>query len=300
MFFTASDQFQIRYEKQSWSSAQNVLFIHGNLACLEWWAPTIKQLQNLQLRDLTESSKNASEPSKNTNDSSQKIADSAEIMGSLVCADWRGYGQSKGLTSPAEIDFNRYALDLVELLRSLELTDVHLVGHSTGGLIAMMAALQAPELFKSLVLLDSVGLKGLELDSPLEQVLQGFDQLQQDEKFCRMVLASTIKGMSETAPDFEALFQITRQCDPICWRGVPEVLATQIDLTRRIDQMTLSTLILHGEADQVLPVEGSTKLASQIAHSELKIIKDHGHSLNLEDPKLFASKLVRFWQGLVQ
>jgi non-heme chloroperoxidase len=47
---------------------------------------------------------------------------------------------------------SQYADDLAELIRKLNLTPVHLVGHSDGGFVTLYCACRNPSLVKSLVL----------------------------------------------------------------------------------------------------------------------------------------------------
>ncbi len=268
MVFQVSDGFNIRYQQESWPVSENVLFVHGNLASCEWWEPTLAALKD-QPGD--------------------------EGLGTLLSADWRGYGLSRGMKSAAEIDFSRFAADYIELIEKLELSRVNIVGHSTGGMIAMLAILQRPDLFKSLVLLDSVGARGLELQFPLTQVLAHFDLLSKDRSYFERVLATTIKGVDVESEHFRKILNVTWGCDRVAWVSVPEHLSTKIDFTDRLAELRLPTLILHGEEDLVLPATGSEKLHRQIGGSKLKILRGRGHSYNLEAPVEFASELREFW-----
>lgn len=272
MFFKVSDDFQIRFEETPWNlGGTNALFIHGNLASTEWWLPTFKALQ------------------------SKTATRTTAIPSKLLSLDWRGYGQSKGLNAVEEIDFEVYAEDCIELIESRGLNNVHLVGHSTGGMIAMLAALKKPELFKSMVLLDSVGAKGLELVLPKPQVLEHFDKMSKDRQYFEIVLAATVKNVDLASDEFKQILDITWNCDRVCWTGVIETLATKIDFEDRLRELKIPTLILHGSEDLVLPYAGSEKLNQQISGSHLKMIAGAGHSFNLENPSMFADELIRFW-----
>jgi pimeloyl-ACP methyl ester carboxylesterase len=270
MTLTLSDGFKMNYETAPWGRPLNALFIHGNLASLDWWLPTFEAL--------TTSGKSP-----------------IHGAGALIASDWRGYGKSTGLKSTGEIDFERFAQDYIELIEHLNLRDIHVVGHSTGGLIAMLAVLKRPELFKSLVLVDSVGAKGLELQLPLEQVLAHFDQMSKNYDYFSMVLAATIQGVDASYSQFQLILNTTWGCDKVAWVGVPERLATQIDFERRLPELRLPTLVMHGENDLVLPISGSEKLHRQIRSSRLEIVKSHGHSYNMEAPEAFARDLMSFW-----
>lgn len=267
------DGFELRMEKRGWGGPQNVLFIHGNLASCEWWRPTMGALCDLG------------------------GSGSDDSAGQLVCADWRGYGRSLGLKTESEIDFGRFAQDYIELIELQGLRNVHVVGHSTGGLIAMMAILLRPDLFKSLVLLDSVGAKGLELQLPLEQVLAHFKNMSENKEYFRQVLATTIRDMKADSSEFLEIVDVTWSCDKVCWEGVPRILSTCVDIEDRMSEIQLPTLVLHGADDLVLPAAGSEKLARQILRAELRILKDTGHSYNMESPIAFARDLRSFWSS---
>jgi pimeloyl-ACP methyl ester carboxylesterase len=262
-----SNGFKIAYTKVDGSS-RNVFFIHGNLASKEWWYPTMEIL-----------SQNKGE-------------------GSMVAADWRGYGESKGIESFLEINFETCATDVVNLIEDQKMSEVHLVGHSTGGLIAMMAVLQKPELFKSLTLLDSVGGTGLELELPKNQVLAHFGKMSVDKEYARGVLAATIDGCDPTSEEFTKLFNITWNCDKPMWQGVIDVLSDQIDITEKMDQINLPTLILHGDKDEVLKMEMAEKNKERLPNAKLKVMDNQGHSMNMENPKRLATELQSFWETL--
>ena len=260
--------FSIGYTSLEKSFDRNVLFIHGNLASKEWWYP------------------------------SMEIMKAKAGKGTLLAADWRGYGESKGIESVGEIDFETCASDFIALLEDQKLSDVHLVGHSTGGMIAMMAVLQKPDLFKSLTLLDSVGATGLELELPKEQVLAHFNNMSIDKDYCQMVLAATIKNCKTDDSSFQKLFEITWNCDKAMWQGVIEVLSEKIDFTAKMNQLTLPTLILHGDEDVVLPMKMAEHTHSLLPQSILKVMDGQGHSMNMENPKRLVSELESFWSGL--
>lgn len=269
----SSKGFNISYEHFSGITNNNILFIHGNLASKEWWHPSIEILKSQGL--------------------------SQNYPGQVLSADWRGYGNSKGLTTKSEINFDTFAGDYIALAENLNLKNIDLVGHSTGGLIAMKMILKKPELFRSCVLLDSVGPKGIQLELPLEQVLAHFTQMSINKDYCTQVLAATIQNVDSNSSLFQTFLEKAWQCDKIMWTGVIEELCTRTDISSEVSNIKLPVFILHGEKDMVLPLKGAELTHSLLSNSQLKVLPGHGHSYNIEDPQAFVSDLQTFWRSLV-
>lgn len=263
-----SNGFQIGFERVSNCGDENVFFIHGNLASKEWWYPGMELLGR------------------------------PDSQGVAIAADWRGYGDSRGVKSVSEIDFFQFAKDFVSLLKNQEMSQVNVVGHSTGGLIAMLCVLEEPDLFKSLTLLDSVGTTGLELTLPKEQVLAHFKKMSEDRDYAFPVLAATIKDVDPQSDMFRKLFEITWKADKVMFQGVIEVLSSQIDIRDRMNAIQLPTLILHGDQDVVLPMTMAEETHRHLPQSQLKVMDGQGHSMNLENPQRMINELQSFWSKL--
>lgn len=70
----------------------------------------------------------------------------------LVAPDLRGRGRSSGLPGPYGME--RHAADLEAVIEALELPKAHLVGHSMGGFVAVVAAHLYPHRFSDVLLID--------------------------------------------------------------------------------------------------------------------------------------------------
>ncbi|MEI2417991.1 alpha/beta hydrolase [Orrella sp. JC864] len=68
----------------------------------------------------------------------------------IVRWDMRGHGNSDQPPEHLPLSIERLAQDFVELMDALQLQSAHVVGSSTGGIIAMRAALEHPERFRTL------------------------------------------------------------------------------------------------------------------------------------------------------
>ena len=95
----------------------------------------------------------------------------------IVLFDYLGSGnshiQSYSIDKYTSLDV--YADDIVEIINTLNLKDVVFVGHSVGGMIGMLAAIKAPELFKNIIM---VGPSPCYINQP--GYYGGFDQHEVD------------------------------------------------------------------------------------------------------------------------
>jgi pimeloyl-ACP methyl ester carboxylesterase len=110
-----------RFRVLTWTGSEPaVLFLHGLTGVAEVWGPTVAAL--------------------------------GEAAPTSYAMDQRGHGHSaKPANGYAIADFVR---DLAELVAALGLDQPHLVGHSMGARVAMVAASRRPELFRSVAIVD--------------------------------------------------------------------------------------------------------------------------------------------------
>jgi 3-oxoadipate enol-lactonase len=262
--------FNIHYETSPSPVAENIVLVHGNLACRLWWHPLLDHWSR--------------------KDSGKGI---------VLNLDWRGFGKSKGLTSLDEINFDVFADDILALMNHLNLEQAHFVGHSTGGLIATLSGLCSPEKLVSMTLLDSVGPWGLRPELPEEQVYAHFKKMSEDKDYCTQVLAVTIHGAQADNSFFKQLRDEAWACDPVCWQGVIRQLFHFDDRTQQVQsQWSHPTLIVHGELDPVLPLKGSEQMQKIYPGSRLLTLANNGHSCNVEDPQQLSEILLNFWDSL--
>lgn len=209
--------------------------------------------------------------------------------------DLRGAGASAkppGPYTPA-----LFAQDLAALLDSLGEEDVHLVGHSGGGVVSQRFALDFPKRTRSLVLASTsseVGEKAkrawLRLADTIEH--NGFGPERDPDP----------RGFS---PDFAAahpevvrtLARRTRQNDPAAYAATARAFGSY-DWTAELALLEAPTLIVQGLDDQLTPPGGSVILSRGIAHARLLMVPGAGHNLPLEMPQLFTSTVLAFLAGL--
>lgn len=111
----------------------------------------------------------------------------------VVVPDRRGFGGSPDLSgSEYSSDYEVDAGDVVELLGS----GAHLVGHSYGGVVAMLAAARAPEKVRSLVLIEPAAHRAADEHQVVAEAIRAatvfMDQARQRpaEEYLRLVFAA--------------------------------------------------------------------------------------------------------------
>ena len=74
----------------------------------------------------------------------------------VICPDIRGYGTSAKPIGVEHYSFREMGSDVLALMDHLEIESAHLIGHDRGARVSHRLALDAPERFKTLTLMDIV------------------------------------------------------------------------------------------------------------------------------------------------
>ncbi len=266
MPFMQSKEKTLHYDLRPLSSPEDVLFIHGNLSSNKWWEPTMVELKAQWEEDET-------------------------LTGSLAAMEWLGCGKSRGPITAETLQMKELAKDYIQFCHTAGLKNVHLVGHSTGGLIALYCLLLEPGLFEKALLLDPVGAKGIQFG---QEMYDAFSQMKADREFCASVMAGTIRGVQPEDPQFQALVDDAFQVQEEIWHGVPDALK-QVDLYQHLKDIPHPVMVLHGEFDTLLPMAESQALAKGLPSGQFKKLKGQGHSTNMENPGLLAQEIIDFF-----
>jgi pimeloyl-ACP methyl ester carboxylesterase len=257
------ESFRMHYEVVRGCVPSDTLLIHGNIASNLWWQPAIDSWTKIKKEQ-----ENADQP----------------WRGLLIMAEWRGCGKSSGPSSEADMSFSVLANDYVELLESLGVQKANVIGHSTGGMIALHAMLQAPEHFRRAVLLNSVPAQGMPV-TPEMQV--AFLQMSRDREMVKKVLDRAIDQNDPNSTFFESLVDQAFSTHAVVWAHILQKLAG-IDVASELGRIRQPTLVLHGKNDAILPVEGSMKLAELLPEGRFQLLEHQGHSCNVENPDRFV------------
>lgn len=266
MPFLERNGIQLHYEILEGLVPADTLFLHGNLASNAWWRPAMEVWRA-----------NAK----------------PNLKGRIILAEWRGCGKSSGPGLEKDLAPEVLSTDANALLDSLKIKKAHFVGHSTGGLIGLVAMSQRPELYAKAVLLDPVSHKGIQFPP---EMFAAFTQMSQDRSFCELVMMGTIYQAQVGEELKEQLVSDAFGVHPLIWHGVPKALHAT-DVTSELPKVRQPVLVLHGEFDAVLPKNMSQELAGLLPNGRFYEIPGRGHSTNVEDPALFVKLTNEFLYG---
>lgn len=226
----------------------------------------------------------------------------------VVTYDRRGFGKS---SQPwTGYDYETFAADLDALLTALDLTDVALVGFSMGGgevvrylsrygsarvSRAVLAAAVPPYLYKS----DDNPDGGLD-DATIAGFQAGVttDRSAFLEEFTKNFFSAGKKlvGSGSLVSDTfrEDSRQIAAGASP---KGTLDCITAfgKTDFRADVAAVTVPTLVIHGDSDQVVPFEVSGKRSHEaIAGSQLVVVEGGPHGVNATHPEQFNAALLAF------
>ena len=211
-----------------------------------------------------------------------------------IAYDARGTGRSPVPAEPYGVP--ELAADAAEILAGRQ---AHVVGFSMGGYVALTLALAHPELVRSLVLAGS-GAGGTDRVPRPEHVRIAFQTAfgLTAEEFGRETLPYTFSpGWPDAEPErFEEILR-ARLVHPTPQATViahANACYTFYDAGCEVERVTNRALVLHGEADLIVPVENGRRLAARLPNATYVELPGKGHNLMLEDPATFNRIVLDF------
>ena len=220
-----------------------------------------------------------------------------------IAYDRRGFGDSEKPTHG--FDYDTLADDLLQVINQLELDRFILLGFSMGGgEVARFVSRHGESNLLGLVLAAAVTpYLAKTADNPqglLEcaQAEKKLSALQADrETYFQEFVKKFYEVNGEVVVDDTEIRKATtlcRQSDQIAAIGCMKAFSNT-DFRADIKEITVPTLVIHGDSDAIVPFEGSGKLAHQmIAHSELELISFGPHGINVSHSEQFNFRVIDF------
>lgn len=287
--FTFSSQNQpltmgyIDAQPQGKANGRTVVLLHGKNFCGVTWQDSIEALRRVGYR--------------------------------VIAPDQIGFCTS---TKPVsyQYSFQQLALNTHQLLASLHIDKITLVGHSTGGMLATRYALMYPQQVEKLALVNPIGLE--------DWKAKGVPWRSVDDWYQRELKtsAASIKNYEQKTyyggqwkPEYDRWVDMLAGLNngpghkQVAWNSalLYDMIFTQ-PVYYEFKNLTVPTTLLIGTADttaigsDIAPPEVKAKIghynelgkaaAALIPHATLKEFKGMGHAPQMEDPALFNRTLI--------
>lgn len=221
----------------------------------------------------------------------------------VVAHDRRGHGRSEQTWAGNEYD--TFADDLAELLEKLNLNEVTLVGHSMGGgEVARYIGRHGNKRVGKAVIIGGIPPVMLKSDkNPGGLPLSVFDGIRAglvaDRSQFYMDVSMPFYGYNK--PDAKPSQGVRDQF----WRlGMQSSVVasyecvkafSETDFTEDLKKIEVPTLIIHGDADQIVPIDDSARLSSKIVkNATLKVIAAAPHGLCTTHADQINAELLAF------
>ncbi len=212
-----------------------------------------------------------------------------------VAVDLPGHGRSGPLTEGS--GFDDVVADLGLLLGDLGVVPAHVVGHGTGGALALALTLDFPDAVSSLTLVAadvSAEPRPGDLDAGLAAWGSG------DREFVDLVFPQLFSPGSFTAQPGLVVGERARWDALRAALVVPlwAALARRPDLAERLGEIACPLLVVGGADDEIVAPERLGALAAAVPGAGLVVVPAAGHAVVLEQPAAVVGALRPFLDRL--
>ena len=213
------------------------------------------------------------------------IASLLEDQFDLILPDLRGFGESSILDSAFTMD--DYAADIEGLLDHLGIPKAAIAGHSMGGYVALAFARLYPDRVRGLGLVSSQVLA----DPPDRK--EGRYKSAAD--VAKNGIAGVVDAMTSKFTFDEGLQVVAREImerqQSAAYIGALKAMAERTDSTSLLPLFGFPVILLHGDADSLIPIDRAREARAAIPHAHLVELKNVSHLPMMEAAEQSAEAL---------
>ena len=176
----------------------------------------------------------------------------------------------------------------LDLLDSLDLRDVILVGASLGGWIAAEMAVKTTERISQLVLIDSVGIKVGDREARDIADIYAIT----DRQLAEIAYADPQKMARDTKSLPEQELTLMARSRESTGRYAWSPYMHNPKLKARLHRIGIPALVLWGEADRIVAPEYGRSFAAALPNARFAVIESAGHFPHLEQPNAVAHHIL--------
>jgi len=223
----------------------------------------------------------------------------------VVAHDRRGHGRSSHTWHGNDMD--QFADDLAELIEKLDLTDLVLVGHSTGGgEVTRYCGRHGTRRLAKVVLLGAVPPLMLKTESnPGGLPIEVFDGIRKGTLDNR---SQFFKDLTTPFYGFNRSGKVNEGLRDSFWlqgmlgglKGQLDCIHefSEVDFTEDLKKIDVPTWVAHGDDDQIVPIGASAMLSHRLLpKATLKVYPGGSHGLAQTQQDEFNADLLAFIEG---
>jgi len=201
--------------------------------------------------------------------------------------------QGKSSLEGEKRNFDKHANDVIELMNHCNLEKINIAGLSYGSIVAQHLAVNFPSRVDRLVLLSTFAHKtpyyeAIELSWSRSLEIGGYSLMLDvmlpfvlsDSYFNNPIIPiDFLKSMRKDMVEASALHKLM------------EATLERKDYREELKSVKSKTLIIHGEKDYLFPIELGQAVADVIPNAKFIVLKNVGHTLNLEGTQFVALEI---------
>ena len=217
----------------------------------------------------------------------------------IVAIDLPGHGHSSSLGAAGEFNFLEVALLIPRIIQALGWRSCHLLGHSLGANLALVASAAAPEMIASLVLLEAAG-PPTELANKLpERLKKSLQHRQNPEKFHSRHFETTAQAvasrlaaakMSTASAQLVVERQLRPTDDGYKWRfdsrfrHASSLYLTEEQVSALLQSVSSPTLAVLADDGLLNNIDQVQKRLKQLANVTIEHVPGN-HHMHMDEPE---------------
>lgn len=203
----------------------------------------------------------------------------------LILPDLRGFGGSSTVDSFYAME--DFASDIAALLDHLKIQKAAIAGHSMGGYVALAFARLYPDRITGLGLVSSQVLA----DAPDRKDGRYTSAAEVADKGIASVVATMTPKFTSNKHLQEFAKQSMEKQQPAAYIGALKAMAERVDSTPLLSSLHIPVVVVHGDADQLIPIDRGREVKAAIPNAHLVEIHGAGHIPMMESPQKTAEAL---------
>lgn len=226
----------------------------------------------------------------------------------VITYDRRGFGLSSATSFG--YDYDTFARDLHALLEHLDLESATLIGHSmgTGEIARYMGDYGSERIGRAVFIAPILPFLLKTDDNPQGLDKKIFDEFKEQIKKDRYAFTTEflnkfynvnkLSGLKTSAPSEEVLrhdFTVANAASSFGFYHCVEAWLT--DFRKDLPKIDVPSLVIHGDSDQILPIEITGKRLAEEIKAEFKVIPGGSHGITWTHADEICEEILKFFEA---